>query len=131
MSERRRLLMVYPEFEPSYWGMQYSLSIVRRKSLMPPLGLLTIAALTPPEYEIRLIDLNTGPLSDADIEWADLVLFSAMLVQKTALMRVAQRCRDAGKLVVFGGPYPTACPDECRPWCDVLVLNEGEVTWPM
>src|SRR5215470_17921969 len=113
----RHMLMVYPEFEPSYWGMQYSLSMIRRKSLMPPLGLLTIAALTPAEYEIRLVDLNTAPLTEVDLEWADLVLMSAMLVQKEALISAAQRCRAAGKLVVFGGPYPIACPDECRPYC--------------
>jgi radical SAM superfamily enzyme YgiQ (UPF0313 family) len=111
--------------------MQYSLSIIQRKSLMPPLGLLTIAAMTPAEYEIRLVDLNTGPLTEADLEWADLVLMSAMLVQKAALISAAQRCRAAGKLVVLGGPYPTSCPDECRPYCDALVLNEGEVTWPL
>ncbi len=127
----RRMLMVYPEFEASYWGMQYSLPIIQRKSLMPPLGLLTIAALTPPAHEVRVVDMNTRPLTDEDIEWADVVLFSAMLVQKSALLRVADRCRKAGKLVVFGGPYATACPDECRNHCDVLVLDEGEVTWPM
>ena len=126
----RRMLMVYPEFEASYWGMQYSMSLIQRKSLMPPLGLLTIAAMTPPHYEIRVVDVNARALTDADIAWADVVLFSAMLVQKAALMRLAQLCRDAGKLVVCGGPYPTACPDECRAWCDVLVLNEGEITWP-
>ncbi|MBV9085510.1 MAG: DUF4070 domain-containing protein [Acidobacteriaceae bacterium] len=131
MSSYRRLLMVYPEFDLSYWGMQYSLPFLRRKSLMPPLGLLTIAALTPPQYEIKLVDLNCRPLTDEDIEWADMVLFSAMLVQKGAMARAAQRCQAAGKLVVFGGPYPTACPEECKPYCDVLVLNEGEITWPL
>ncbi len=128
---RRRMLMVYPEFEASYWGMQYSLPIIQRKSLMPPLGLLTIAAMTPDSYEVRVLDLNTRPLTDDDLAWPDVVLFSAMLVQKAALLRAANRFRTAGKLIVFGGPYPTACPGECRPHCDVLVLNEGEVTWPM
>ena len=123
--------MVYPQFEPSYWGTQYALPIIRRKSLMPPLGLITIAAMTPAAHEVRLVDLNTQTLRDDDMEWADVVLFSAMLVQKDALMAAATRCRQAGKLVVFGGPYPTACPDECRPYCDVLVLNEGEITWPL
>src|SRR4051812_28742032 len=97
-TQYKRMLMVYPEFEPSYWGMQYSLPIIRRKSLMPPLGLITIAAMTPGDYEIRLVDLNTGPLTDADLEWADMVLMSAMLVQKAALISAAQRCRAAGKL---------------------------------
>jgi radical SAM superfamily enzyme YgiQ (UPF0313 family) len=52
-----------------------------------------------------------------------------MLPQKSALFKAAERCKAAGKLVVFGGPYPTACPEECAPYCDVLVLNEGEITW--
>ncbi|MBV8818221.1 MAG: B12-binding domain-containing radical SAM protein [Acidobacteriaceae bacterium] len=131
MKQYKRMLMVYPKFEASYWGMQYSLPIIRRKSLMPPLGLLTIAGLTPDTYEIRLVDMNTTPLTAEDIAWADMVLFSAMLVQKVALMKAAERCREAGKLVVFGGPYPTACPEECHPYCDVMVLDEGEITWPM
>src|SRR5262249_9108401 len=131
MQEIRRLLMVYPQFFPTYWGMQYAMELTGQKALMPPLGLLTIAALTPPEYEIKLVDLNCEALTDQAIDWADAVLFSAMLPQKLALFEVAQRCRAAGKLIVFGGPFPTACPEECEPYCDVLVLNEGEVTWPL
>jgi radical SAM superfamily enzyme YgiQ (UPF0313 family) len=127
----KRVLLVYPEFGRTYWGMQYALPIVRKKATMPPLGLLTVAALSPPELEFRLNDLNCGPLSESDLEWAEMVCFSAMLPQKEALFRTARRCRDAGKLVVFGGPYPTACPEECEPHCDVQVLNEAEITWPL
>ena len=126
----RRILLVYPEFPLTYWGMQYVLPIFNKKSLMPPLGLITIAALTPAEYEFRLVDLNCGALTDDDLEWADMVCLSAMISQKTSLFEVATRCKAAGKLVVFGGPFPTACPEECQPYADVLVLNEGEVTWP-
>ena len=130
-SAYRRMLLVYPEFSPTYWGMQYALRLIGAKSLMPPLGLITIAALTPTGYEFRLVDLNCESLTAADMAWADVVLLSAMLPQKHALFRAAAQCKRAGKLVVFGGPYPTACPEECRPHCDVLVLNEGEVTWPL
>ena len=127
---QRRFLFVYPDFEPTYWGLQYALPLVSRKSLMPPLGLLTIAAMTPPEYEIRIVDMNCEPLTDEDIEWADMVLFSAMMMQQRTLFTAAARCRRAGKPVVFGGPFPTSFAEECRPHCDYLVLNEGEVTWP-
>jgi len=125
------MLMVYPEFHPTYWGMQFSMEMLKRKSLMPPLGLLTIAAMTPKEYEIRVVDLNCKALTDDDVEWADIVLFSAMLAQRAQLFRAAERFRAAGKLVVFGGPYPTQCGDECRGHCDVMVTNEGEITWPL
>ncbi|MBI3949699.1 MAG: DUF4070 domain-containing protein [Acidobacteria bacterium] len=127
----RHLLMVYPAFPKTYWGMEYSLPLVGRKAAMVPLGLITIAGLTPPGYEIRLVDLNCEPLTDRDLKWADMVCFSAMLPQKRSLLKVARRCQEAGKLVVFGGPYPTSCPEECGPYCDVMVLNEGEITWPL
>lgn len=126
----RRFLLVYPEFKPTMWGLQYTLPLIAKKSLVPPLGLLTIAALTPPEYDLRVVDLNCEPLTDAQLDWADAVLLSAMLPQKDALFRAADRARARGKFVVMGGPYPTACPEECRPHCDALVLNEGEITWP-
>ena len=129
--DAKRVLLVYPEFGPTYWGMQYTLPLVGKKAIMPPLALLTLAALSPPEFEFRLNDINCEPFSERDLEWADMVCLSAMLPQKEALVRVARRCRDAGKLVVFGGPYPTACPEECEPYCDVMVLNEAEITWPL
>ncbi len=127
----QHLLFVYPDFDPTYWGMQYSLPLVGRKSFMPPLGLLTIAALTPARYGIRIVDMNCGPLTDGDIQWADLVLFSAMMMQQRTLFAGALRCRALGKPVVFGGPYPTSFTAECAPYCDHMVLNEGEVTWPL
>ena len=100
-----------------------------KKALMPPLGLITIGALTPSHYRLRLVDLNCEPLQDQDLAWADIVCFSAMLPQKSSLFETSKLCKAAGKLVVFGGPYPTACPEECAPYADVLVLNEGEITW--
>ncbi len=127
----QRLLFVYPDFEPTYWGMQHSLSLVGRKSFMPPLGLMTVAAITPGHYQVRIVDMNCGTLTDEHIEWADLVLFSAMMMQQRTLFAAAERCRQAGKPVVFGGPFPTSFMDECLPFCDHMVLNEGEVTWPL
>lgn len=129
-STARRLLLLYPEFTPTMWGLQHTLPLIAKKSFMPPLGLLTIAALTPAGYDLRVVDLNCEPLTDDHLDWADVVLLSAMLPQKNALFRAADRARARGKFVVFGGPYPTSCPDECRPHCDALVLNEGEITWP-
>ena len=124
--------MVYPTFRPSVAGVQYALPLFGKKSLLPPLGLLTVAALTPPEYEIRLIDMNCRPLTEEDLRWADAVLFSAMVTQREALFAAAAaQARALGKFVVFGGPFPTSCADDCRPHCDALVLNEGEITWPL
>ncbi len=125
----KHILLVYPKFPPTYWGSQYYLPLVGKKAAMPPLGLITIAAMLPEGYEARLVDLACRPIDEADLEWADMVCLSAMLTQKSSLFETARLCRQAGKLVVFGGPYPTACPEECAPYCDVLILNEGEITW--
>jgi radical SAM superfamily enzyme YgiQ (UPF0313 family) len=125
----KNILLVYPKFPPTYWGSQYYLPLVGKKAAMPPLGLVTIAAMTPPGYEFKVVDLNCEDLEEADLDWADMVCLSSMLTQKSSLFATAKRARDKGKLVVFGGPYPTACPEECAPHCDVQVLNEGEITW--
>jgi radical SAM superfamily enzyme YgiQ (UPF0313 family) len=96
---------------------------------MAPLGLITIAAMLPESFQLRLVDLNIEPLSDEHIEWADFVFLSAMLPQKRSLFEVAGRCRQLGKRVVMGGPYPTLCADECAPWCDTIVCGEAEAVW--
>ena len=127
----QRLLFVYPDFEPTYWGMQHALPLVGRKAFMPPLGLMTIAAMTPARFEIRIVDMNCEPLTDGQIDWADMTFFSAMMMQQRTLFDAALRCRQRHKPVVFGGPFPTSFADQCRPFCDHMVLNEGEVTWPL
>jgi radical SAM superfamily enzyme YgiQ (UPF0313 family) len=128
---KRNVLLLYPEFPKTFWGMQYALPVLGKKALMPPLGLITLAAMCPPEFEFRLVDTNCRPLSEEDLRWADMVCISAMLPQKKSLFPLTQRCLEAGKLVVLGGPYPTSSPEECAPWCDVIVANEAEITWPM
>jgi radical SAM superfamily enzyme YgiQ (UPF0313 family) len=125
----RRILMVYPAFHKTHWGMKYSLPIIGKQSIMAPLGLITVAALTPKEYEIRLVDMNYEELTDADIEWCDMICLSAMMAQRESMFESAERAKAKNKLVVFGGPFPTASPEECTGHCDVMVLNEGEITW--
>jgi hypothetical protein len=93
------------------------------------LGLITIAALTPDHYHIRLVDENCMALLRSDIDWADMICLSAMIPQKHSTRRIAEWARDAGTLVVLGGPYPSSCPEECASFGDVLVLDEGEITW--
>ena len=94
----KNILLVYPRFPPTYWGSQYYLPhLIGKKAAMPPLGLITIAAMTPDGYRFRLVDLNCEDLEDADLQWADVVCLSAMLTQFLTF-RVAARCRAAGKL---------------------------------
>jgi len=121
-----RILCVYPPFPPTYWGMEYTRRIVPKDALLPPLGLLTVAAMLPPAWQVRLRDMQIGPLLDNDLAWADAVFLSGMLVQKDGLTEVARRARAAGKIVVIGGPYASSLPNEVQPLADCVVVGEAE-----
>ena len=120
-------LLVYPEYPPSYWGMHYALEIFSIKAAFPPLGLLTLAALFPERFDIRIVDMNVTPLQASDLEWADLVCTSSMIVQRESLQSVIERCNRARVPVVAGGPYPTSYHEELK-GVDYLVLDEVEET---
>jgi radical SAM superfamily enzyme YgiQ (UPF0313 family) len=124
-----RALLVYPEFPPSYWGFRYALELLGKRAPMPPLGLLTVAAMFPEEWELRLVDLNVEPLDDAALEWADLVLTSTMVVQQRSLREVLARCSALGKPSVVGGPHPTSFGSEIA-GATHRVLGEVEETFP-
>jgi len=99
-----RALLVYPLFPVTYWGFQYGLPIAGKRANLPPLGLLTVAALLPQDWDFRLIDLNIEMLSDADLAWADVVLTGGMRVQIPSTKQILNRARAAGKRTVVGGP---------------------------
>ena len=108
--------------------MHFALEIFGLKAAFPPLGLLTIAALFPPGYDLRVVDMNVTPLEDSDLKWADLVCTSSMIVQRESLQTVIQRCNRAGVPVVAGGPYPTTYHEEIK-GVDHFVLDEVEETF--
>ncbi|MFB3905087.1 MAG: B12-binding domain-containing radical SAM protein [Acidobacteriota bacterium] len=122
-------LLVYPEFPPSYWGMQYALEFLGKKTAMPPVGLLTVAAMFPSEYQLRVADMNVAPLTDADIRWADVVFTSTMVVQQQSLREVIERCRRLDTPIVAGGPHPTTFHNEIE-GVDHFVLGEVEEVFP-
>jgi radical SAM superfamily enzyme YgiQ (UPF0313 family) len=124
-----RILMVYPRYPDTFWGFRYALRFIGRKASFPPLGLLTVAAMLPAQWEKKLVDLNVSPLSDRELSWADAVLVSAMTIQKESVREVIDRCRKLGKRIVAGGPLFTASPDR-YPEVDHLVLGEAERSLP-
>ena len=121
-----RVLCVYPAFPKTYWGQEYTLPLLGRKSLLPPLGLLTVAALLPADCEVRLVDLNVRPLAPGELEWADVVFLSGMLIQRDSLHQVAKAARRLGKRVVAGGAYASTSPDVLAPHVDSVVVGEAE-----
>ena len=125
----KNALLVYPRQPPTYWGANFALDILGVKSAFPPLGLLTVAAMFPPEYALRVVDMNVTSLDDADLEWADMVFTSTMIVQRTSLEDVIARCNRAGVPVVAGGPHPTTFHDEIE-GVTHFVLDEAEEVFP-
>ena len=123
-------LLLYPKHPPTYWGNNYSLDIMGIKSTHPPLGLLTVAAMFPSRYNLRVIDLNVNSLADADLKWADLVFTSSMIVQRPSLEQVVERCNRAQVPVVAGGPHPTTFHEEME-GIDHFVLDEVEEIFPV
>ena len=124
-----KVLLINPEFPDTYWSFRHALPFEGRRCAFPPLGLLTVSALLPKDWERRLVDLNVEPLKAADIEWADMVFATAMLVQKESLREVVKRCKARGKRVVLGGPYVTSTREELPP-ADHLFRGEAETTMP-
>ena len=114
-------LFVYPKFPPSYWGFKYALEFLGKKSSMPPLGLLTIAGMFPENYNLKVVDMNIEPLTEAHLEWADVALTSTMIVQKDSLYDVAERCNRAGVPIIAGGPHPTSYYDNIKEETDATI----------
>ncbi len=122
-----KILLIYPKYPDTFWSFKHALKFVSKKASFPPLGLLTVAAMLPREWEKRLIDMNVRPLSDEALQWADYVFISAMAVQRESVREVINRCKRMGVKTVAGGPLFTA---ECEEFEDIdhLVLNEAEKT---
>jgi radical SAM superfamily enzyme YgiQ (UPF0313 family) len=122
-----KILLVYPEFPDTFWSFKHALKFVHKKAGAPPLGLLTVAAMLPPVWEKRLVDLNVTNLTEKDLAWADYVFISAMIVQRESARAIIERCKAAGVKVVAGGPLFTM-EHEQFPDVDYFVLNEAELT---
>lgn len=125
-----RILLVYPKYPDTFWSFKYALKFISKKASFPPLGLLTVASMLPQEWEKRLIDMNVSALSDGDLEWADFVFISAMVVQKQSVKEIIRRSKRMGVKIVAGGPLFTTQYKEF-PEVDHFVLNEAEKTLPL
>ena len=127
-----KVLLLNPDSPVSFWSFRETCGFLGRKALNPPLSLMTVAALLPTEWELRLRDLAARPLDLADMDWADLVMISGMIVQREGVLDSIRQAKERGKTVVVGGPYATSLSQEVlEAGCDFLVRGEGESTVPL
>jgi radical SAM superfamily enzyme YgiQ (UPF0313 family) len=124
-----KILLVYPETPASFWSFKDALKFVAKKVAEPPLGLITVAALLPQDWEKKIIDMNISPLEGKDILWADYVFLSGMSIQINSFREVIRRCNTLGVKIVVGGPLATTQYKDFL-GVDHFVLNEAENTLP-
>jgi len=125
-----KVLMVWPRFPASFWSLGEVMEIVPERSLVPPLGLITVAGLCPKPWKIRLIDLAFEELSDEDILWADLVMVSAMAVQRESVRKTLERASKLNRRTMIGGPYASSEPQALLPLADHVVVGEPDEMFP-
>src|SRR5258708_39194594 len=124
-----RVLLVYPKTPETFWSFRHSLPFVSKKCSFQPLGLLTIAAMMPRDWDLRLVDLNVEALRDDEILRADYVLITGMIVHKASIHEVVERCRRLRRPPVPGGPVFTT-GIEGFPDVQHFVLGEAEDVMP-
>ncbi|MBN2032691.1 MAG: DUF4070 domain-containing protein [Deltaproteobacteria bacterium] len=124
-----KVLLVYPEFPDTFWSFKHALKFIRKKASLPPLGLLTIAAMLPGEWPKKLLDTNVTKLTEEDLSWADCAFIGGMAVQRDSARRIIARCKEAGLKVIAGGPLFTSEYEHFKN-VDHFVLNEAELTLP-
>ena len=127
-----KVLLVYPLFPKTFWSFEKAIALEDHKALLPPLGLITVAAILPQDWQFKLVDRNVCNVREEEWAWADLVMLSAMIVQKEDMLAQIREAKQRGKLVAVGGPYSTALPGDVEnAGSDFLILDEGEITLPM
>ncbi len=125
-----KILLVYPQYPDTFWSFKHALRIISKKASFPPLGLLTVAAMLPEEWEKKLIDMSVTTLTDENLKWADYVYISAMVVQRSSVWGIISRCKELNTKLVAGGPLFTTGYEEFD-GIDHFVLGEAEITLPL
>ena len=121
-----RVLMVYPRFAAeSFWVYTPACELVGARYPTAPLGMITVAAMLPADWDIRLVNRNTEELTQDDLEWADMVMTGGMLFQQANSLRILGLARAHGKPAVVGGPDVTSHPHIYEAF-DFKVLGEAE-----
>ena len=124
------ILLVYPQSPSTFWSFHNAVRFIAKKSAEPPLGLITVAAMLPQDWQKKLIDMNVSLLRDEDIKWADYVFLTGMTIHKTSFKKIVRRCNELNTKVVAGGPMVTFDHNEFL-GVDHFILNEAEVTLPL
>jgi len=124
------IVLINPRFEVSYWGLETALPLLGKRANLPTACLPLLAALTPAEHTITLIDENVEAIDFARLEKADIVGVTGMNVQRHRMREILVELKDRGIFTVVGGPWVTVQEDYFGELADVIFVGEAEDTWP-
>src|SRR5215510_3667881 len=120
----RRILCVFPRYTPSFGTFEHAYKLMGVKAFMPPQGILLIAAYLPERWEVQFIDENIRAATERELDWADAVFVSGMHIQRQAMLDIARRAHERGKVCAIGGPSVSASPQD---YPDFDYIHIGEV----
>jgi len=122
-------LLIYPETPDTFWSFSYAVKFISKQSSEIPLGLITVAALLPEDWNLKLVDTNVTALQEAHLDWADIVFLSGMNIHRESMQEIVDLCNKKNLRLVAGGPMVTIDPTDLK-GVDHFVLNEAETTLP-
>jgi radical SAM superfamily enzyme YgiQ (UPF0313 family) len=124
------IVLINPRFEPSFWGMEHAMPLFGKKANLPVACLPLLAALTPSEHNVTLLDENVEPLDFERLAKADIVGLTGMIVQRARMREILTKLKRRDTFVVVGGPWVTVREDYFGDLADVIFVGEAEETWP-
>jgi radical SAM superfamily enzyme YgiQ (UPF0313 family) len=124
------IVLVNPRFEVSYWGFEHALPLVHKRANLPTACLPLLAALTPSEHQVTLVDENVEPIDFERLARADIVGLTGMSVQRQRMQEILEELKRRGVFCVVGGPWVTVQEDSFGDLADVIFVGEAEDTWP-
>ncbi len=124
------IVLINPRFEVSYWGMEYALPFIGKRGNLPVACLPLLAALTPQEHTVTLIDENVEPIDWERCQRADIVGVTGMSVQRFRMKEILTELKQRGCFCVVGGPWITVQEDYFGDLADTIFVGEAEDTWP-
>ncbi len=123
-----RVLLVNPGHSQTFWSFDKVLEMTRKKALLPPLGLLTLASLLPSDWNTELVDMVFQNISESQWNESDLIMVSGMSVQQDGILQVIKQAKKRGKTVVVGGPWSFHVPEQAlAAGADLVIRGEAEV----
>ncbi len=124
------IVFVNPRFEVSYWGLEHALPLLHKRANLPTACLPLLAALTPDEHNVTIVDENVEPLDYGRLAQADIVALTGMSVQRTRMREILTELKSRSAFTVVGGPWVTVREDYFDDLTDVIFVGEAEETWP-